>query len=234
MVASSSLRLIQSILQQGQVRRYGRTLGEVPHQIVPVPPLVILAGDCGMELSRQERWQIVILQQKRHMPGNDPAFTLRPRRRPRVNLHFDGQFLGRHSRQPRVMQEPSQAYPTCMHDLAVVPGHLSLEPGQRQVPFHLGHPVPPRVAFVRDQRKIQIFREARQVVQEAERRSPNEGQRPERLTFIERPQHEGLEILPEPVQGQSGIGHAAHQCQRLLFHSITVPSSTSVANSSQR
>jgi len=39
--AAGPKRLVQRVLQKRQIERYRRTLGETPHQIVPVPPLNI-------------------------------------------------------------------------------------------------------------------------------------------------------------------------------------------------
>ena len=218
-----ALRLVQGVLQQGQVRRHRRTLREVPDQIVPVTPLDMLTGEGGMELARQERRRVEILHQESQVAGDDPPFAVRSRRRPRVDLNLDRQLFGGVSRQPRFVQKPGQTHPARVHRLAIVPGHLRVEPRKHQIALQLGHPVPSRVARLRHERKVEIFRESRQIVQEAQRRSSDEGHRPESLALVKRTQRERLEIFSKPVPGLSWIRHALDQGQGFLFHSATVP-----------
>jgi len=80
----------------------------------------------------------------------------------------------------------------------------------------------------------EVLREPRKTVQEPKSRTPDKGQRPERLAFVERPQHECLQVLSQPVESLARIGFSASQRQGLLLHSVTVPFSSSSANSSHR
>ena len=106
-----------------------------------------------MKFPCQERRQVVVLEQKCHVARNDPASATRPHRRPRVDLQIDCQFLRRHRRQARVVQDSGQAHPAYMHRLAVIPRHLGFEAGEREIPFDLGHPILSGEAFGGDQRE---------------------------------------------------------------------------------
>lgn len=70
----------------------------MPHEIIPVASLGILASDSSIELARQQRREVVVLEQKGDVPGDYPTFAESSGRRACVNFHFDRELPIRQTR----------------------------------------------------------------------------------------------------------------------------------------
>ena len=142
-----------------------------------------------------------------------------------VDLDLDGEFLLRVTGKPRFGEQRGAADPRRLHRFAVVPANRTLEPGEVKVALQLLQPAARAVSGGRGKAEVEVFGEARQALEQAQRGAADERHRLGRFAFVQRPQDEDLQVFAQGVEALRGVRAAQGRGERLLLHSSSPSSS---------